>query len=214
MQADALQILRWSSESDVGDLPEVVLLADVFDDHFDAVHASPPCQAHSTIAKQQRVRRPGEYDERHVDLVAETRELLKATGLPYVIENVRGAPLINPIQLCGSSFGLDVRRHRLFECSFPLMAPPCAHYWQTPRFISLDRRRGPKSVVPVHGGGQLAGVVGVHGHHNYAGERELREKAMGIDWMTPYELTQAIPPAMTEYIGQALLAHIKAEVAA
>lgn len=94
------------------------------------------------------------------------------------------------------------------------MAPPCAHYWQTPRFISLDKRRGNKSVVPVHGGGQLAGVVGVHGHHNYAGERELREKAMGIDWMSPYELTQAIPPAYTEHIGAYLLASLNEKAAA
>ena len=97
----------------------------------------------------------------------------------------------------------------LFECSFPVLAPPCAHYWQTPRFRSLDQRRGPKSVVPVHGSSQLASVVGVHGHLNYAGEQELRKKAMGIDWMTPHELTQAIPPAFTEFIGGYLLAELK-----
>ena len=139
-----------------------------------------------------------------------TRQLLLEAGLPFVIENVIGAPLENAIMLCGSSFGLDVRRHRLFECSFPVLAPPCAHYWQTPRFISLDRRRGPKSAVPVHGSSRLAGVVGVHGHINYAGEQELRKEAMGIDWMSPYELTQAIPPAYTEHIGQYLTAEIEA----
>lgn len=177
---------------------------------YDAIHASPPCQAHSTIAKQQRQRRPGEFD--HPDLVAATRELLTASGLPYVIENVPGAPLINPVQLCGSSFQLDLRRHRLFECSFPIMVPPCHHAWQTPRFRSLDKRRhNLKSTVPVYGGSQLdtsATVVGVHGHHNYAGERELREAAMDIDWMSPYELTQAIPPAYTEHIGSYLLTHL------
>lgn len=180
---------------------------------FDAIHASPPCQAHSTIAKQVRKRLPGRYE--HPDLVAATRERLQATGLPYVIENVVGAPLENPIRLCGSSFGLDVERHRLFECSFPIMAMPCAHHWQTPRFRSLDKRRGLKRVVPVYGGQieKTARVVGVHGHINYAGERELREKAMGIDWMSPYELTQAIPPAYTEYIGEYLLAAVR-EVAA
>ncbi len=184
----------------VADGPDVVA-------GFDAIHASPPCQAHSSIAKQVRKLRPGRYE--HPDLVAQTRDLLDATGLPYVIENVIGAPLVNPIMLCGSSFGLDVRRHRLFELGgFSCMAMPCAHYWQTPRFRSLDKRRGLKSVVPVYGGGQIEGtasVVGVHGHINYTGERELREKAMGIDWMSPYELTQAIPPAYTEYVGQALL---------
>lgn len=182
---------------------------------FDAIHASPPCQAHSSIAKQQRARRPDTYE--HPDLVADTRDLLKATGLPYVIENVIGAPLENPVLLCGSSFGLDVRRHRLFECSFPVLALPCAHHWQKPRFRSLDQRRGLKSVVPVYGGGQIAGlasVVGVHGHINYSGERELRERAMGIDWMTPAELAQAIPPAYTEHIGQYLMAEIRARAAA
>ena len=178
---------------------------------FDAIHASPPCQAHSTIAKQQRQRRPDTYD--HPDLVAATRGLLKATGFPYVIENVMGAPLVSPVMLCGSSFGLDLRRHRLFECSFDVLVPPCAHGWQAKRFVSMDKRRGPKSVVSVHGGGQIdmrATVVGVPGHHNYAGERELRERAMGIDWMSPYELTQAIPPVYTEHIGHYLMAHLNA----
>jgi DNA (cytosine-5)-methyltransferase 1 len=91
-------------------------------DEADAIHASPPCQAHSSIAKQQRARRPGAYD--HPDLVDATRDRLVAAGVPYVIENVVGAPLLNHVQLCGSSFGLDVRRHRLFECSFPVLAPP------------------------------------------------------------------------------------------
>ena len=182
VQDDALNWLR------------VAAADELLDGYFDAIHASPPCQAHSTIAKQQRQRRPGAYE--HPELVAETRELLRATGLAYVIENVLGAPLIDAVMLCGSSFGLDLRRHRLFECSFPVLAQPCAHYWQTPRFVSLDKRSGPSS------------VVGVHGHHNYAGERELREKAMGIDWMTPYELTQAIPPAYTEHIGAFLMREI------
>lgn len=182
---------------------------------FVAIHGSPPCQAHSSIAKQQRILRPGAYE--HPDLVDDTRRLMKRSGLPYVIENVIGAPLHNAIQLCGSSFGLDVRRHRLFECSFPVMGLPCAHHWQTPRFRSLDKRRGLKSVVPVYGGGQITGlasVVGVHGNLNYAGERALREAAMGIDWMTPYELTQAIPPAYTEHIGQYLMAAVTMEQAA
>jgi DNA (cytosine-5)-methyltransferase 1 len=178
VQADALEFIREHGHE------------------FDAIHASPPCQAHSSIAKQQRTRRPGAYE--HPDLVEDTRRLLRATGLPYVIENVLSAPLENAVMLCGSSFGLDVRRHRLFESNVPILALPCAHHWQTPRFRSLDRRRsGPAS------------VVGVHGHINYAGERALREAAMGIDWMTPEELAQAIPPAMTEHIGGYLLAEVR-----
>jgi DNA (cytosine-5)-methyltransferase 1 len=186
---------------------------------FNAIHASPPCQAHSTIAKQVRKTGnlgrvdPAEYELDHPDLVAPTRELLVATGLPYVIENVPGAPLIEPVTICGSSVGIDVRRHRIFETNWPLMVPPCAHGWQTPRFRSLDQRRGPKSVVPVHGNSQLASVVGVHGNLNYAGEMELRKKAMEIDWMNNYELTQAIPPAYTELIGHQLIGHLKARAA-
>ncbi len=181
---------------------------------FDAIHASPPCQAHSTIGKQARGR---DANLHHADHVDETRAGLVASGRPFVIENVPGAPLRDATMLCGSSFGLNVRRHRLFESNVPIMALPCAHHWQTPRFRSLDKRRGDKSVVPVHGGGQVAGlsnglasVVGVHGHHNYAGERALREWAMDIDWMSPYELTQAIPPAYTQHIGEYLMADVLA----
>jgi DNA (cytosine-5)-methyltransferase 1 len=179
---------------------------------FDAIHASPPCQAHSSIGKQVR----GRFAHiEHLDLVEPTRALLKRSGLPYVMENVPGAPLRDAITLCGSSFGLDVRRHRLFESNVPMMALPCAHHWQTPRFRSLDKRRhAPKSTVPIHGSSQLASVVGVHGHLNYAGEQELRQKAMGIDWMSPYELTQAIPPAYTEHIGGYLSAAVSMRAAA
>lgn len=165
---------------------------------FAAIHASPPCQAFSSIAKQVRKLRPGAYE--HPDLVEPTRDLLIASGLPYVMENVIGAPLRNPIMLCGSSFGLDVRRHRIFELGgFSCMALPCAHHWQKPRFRSLDQRRGDR----------LASVVGVHGHLNYPGEKKLREAAMGIDWMDTDELAQAIPPAYTEYVGVQLRQHIE-----
>lgn len=161
---------------------------------FDVIHASPPCQAYSTVSGKARKHHGAEYP----DLVAPTRRLLRALGKPYVIENVVNAPLIDPVMLCGSSFGLDVRRHRLFETSFPLTVPPCDHAWQTPRFRSLDSR-----MVKA---GRLASVVGVHGNCNYAGEFELRCKAMGVDWMTNAELTQAVPPAYTHYIGRQLLA--------
>ena len=161
---------------------------------FDLIWASPPCQAHSTIAKQQRSRRPGVHH--HPDLVSPCRDMLRASGLPWIMENVKGAPLENPVQLCGSSFGLDVHRHRLFQLSgFFVMSPPCVHANQAPRFRSLDKRRA----------GKLARVVGVHGHLNYSGERDLRQKAMGIDWMDDYELTQAIPPDYSEYLGRAFM---------
>jgi DNA (cytosine-5)-methyltransferase 1 len=160
---------------------------------FDAIHASPPCQHASTVT-------PIDARQRHARLIEPTRQLLEATGLPYVIENVVGSALRSPVRLCGSSFGMDLRRHRLFESNVPLAVPPCDHGWQRPRFRSLDGRMVAR--------GQLASVVGVHGNINYSGEFELRCKAMGIDWMTNAELTQAIPPAFTEHIGSYLLSEV------
>lgn len=161
-----------------------------------AVHASPPCQAYSTVSAGAKKHHGAEYP----DLVAPTRAALIATGLPYVIENVETAPLINPARLCGSSFGLNVRRHRLFETNWMLWSVPCDHAWQTPRFRSLDSR--------IVAAGRLASVVGVHGSTQYPGDFALRCEAMGIDWMTNAELTQSIPPAYTEHIGRELLAAI------
>lgn len=90
---------------------------------YDVIHASPPCQRNSTMTK-------GLWKDRltsHPELIAPTRALLIALGKPYIIENVPTAPLIDPVTLCGSMFGLAVRRHRLFEISFPVLAPQCNH---------------------------------------------------------------------------------------
>ena len=165
---------------------------------FDVIHASPPCQRYSPIAKQQ-VQRGILAEDAYADLVDATRVLLADIGKPYVMENVVGAPLHTTILLCGSSFGLDVRRHRAFESNVLLWGLPCNHSWQTPRFRSLDKRRS-----------ALASVVGVHGHCNYAGELQVRRQAMGIDWMSSDELSESIPPAYTEYIGEQLLWHLEA----
>ena len=164
-------------------------------DGFDAIHASPPCQGYSTQTADRT---------KHQRLIGPVRERLRAAGVPYVIENVEGArrELVNPVRLCGSSFGLNVRRHRYFESNLCLMVPPCDHAWQTPRFRSLD--------ISMVRAGRLACVVGVHGHINYPGEFPLRCAAMGIDWMTNDELVEAIPPAYTEHIGRQLLAAIPA----
>jgi hypothetical protein len=161
---------------------------------FDVVHASPPCQRWTGLAIMANV---GE----HPDLITPTRERLRATGVPYVIENVVGAPLINPVTLCGASFALGtdthiLARHRRFECSFPVMAPPCAHrglpviglYGDHARFA---RRHGPGSQA------------------NAADSLRLGRQAMGIDWMSWPELTQAIPPAYTEHIGGYLMAELQ-----
>jgi len=112
---------------------------------------------------------------------------LWASGIPHVIENVPGAPLESPVQLCGSSFGLDVRRHRIFECSFAVLAPACDHSWQTPRFPPATNRTNLRSTVEV-------GVWRI--------PLDVQQRAMGIDWMTRKELSQAIPPAYSEHLAR------------
>lgn len=158
-------------------------------DRFDAVHASPPCQAFTAYARRHN------HVGEHPDLIAECRLQLQESGLPYVIENIPRSSLLNPIQLCGSSFGLDVRRHRLFESNVALEDNPCDHSWQTPRFPPASNRKNLRSTVEV---GVWRIPLGV------------QQKAMGIDWMTREELSQAIPPAYAEWIGRQLLEHLGA----
>lgn len=163
-------------------------------DDFDAVHASPPCQSFTAYR-----RRGGGVGDRYLNLIPQTRHWLWVSGLPYVIENVPGAPLHNPVTLCGSSFGLDVRRHRLFESNVPILAPPCDHSWQTPRFPQATNRSNLRSTVEI-------GVWRI--------PLDVQRKAMGIEWMTLPELSEAIPPAYTEHIGRQLIEHIEREAAA
>lgn len=151
-------------------------------DGFDVIHASPPCQRFTAYR-----RRGSGVGDGYPDLIAPTRERLSASGAMWVMENVPGAPLVVPVQLCGSSFGLDVRRHRLFESNVALVAPPCDHSWQTPRFPSATNRRNLRRTVEV-------GVWRI--------PLDIQQRAMGIDWMTLSELTEAIPPAYTEYLGR------------
>jgi DNA (cytosine-5)-methyltransferase 1 len=115
--------------------------------------------------------------------------------VPHVIENVPGAPLCEPVRLCGSTFGLDVRRHRLFEANWPLRGAPCDHSWQTPRFPAATNR-APNSRRTVE--------IGV-----WRIPLDVQRRAMGIDWMTLRELSEAIPPAYTEHIGRQLLEHLR-----
>lgn len=154
---------------------------------FDAIHASPPCQAYS---KTQRI-----AGKKHPDLVDATRAALKATGRPYVIENVPGAPLVDPVLLVGSMFGLRTMRPRLFECSFFVpfhLAPPAAA-----RHAKMGRMARQGEYMHIAGKGGQSGVG-----------QQWRE-AMGIDWMSVRELSQAIPPAYTEYIGKYLLEAVR-----
>lgn len=146
---------------------------------YDVIHASPPCQEHS---KAKHLANDG-----HGDFIETIRAELKKAGKPYVIENVPGAPLINPVVLNGFMFGLNVDRERLFECSFsmPFMLKPQSAQKQ----VKMGR--------PVKDG-EIIQVVGHFSNVPYA------RKAMGIDWMGQKELAQAIPPAYTEFIGREL----------
>jgi DNA (cytosine-5)-methyltransferase 1 len=158
-------------------------------DGFDVVHASPPCQTWTAYR-----RRGGGVGDGYPDLIRTVRRMLNQQAPFYIIENVRGSEL-NAMTLCGSSFGLDVRRHRWFEVSVPMLAPPCNHGAQRPRFAQATNRSNLRSTVEV-------GVWRI--------PLEIQQQAMGIDWMTRDELSQAIPPAYTEYIGAQLLDHLRA----
>lgn len=160
--------------------------------YCDAIHASPPCQAFTDLKSMWNA---GE----HEDLLTPTRALLEqiSAEVPYVIENVEGAPMKNPVTLCGSGLALRVRRHRLFETNWPLMVPPCAH----------GQQGVPIGVYGTGGGGQMTRG------YKARGVEEARE-VMGTPWMTLAECSQAIPPAYTEFIGTQLMAHLKATVAA
>lgn len=187
--ADALGVL----DELVNDWP--IFCGSFMRDSFAAIHASPPCQRH--VKGLAAVNAGLGREMRHLDLIAETRVLLQEIGLPYVIENVEGAPLRDPARLCGSSFRLPIRRHRLFECSFSVMVPPCDHSWQIEKKYWTSWRPNGKKVK--------ASVVQVYGN---AGDWSEWPDAMGIDWMTRDELREAIPPVYTEHIGQYLMQHL------
>jgi DNA (cytosine-5)-methyltransferase 1 len=147
---------------------------------FDVIHASPPCQHYSVMGRR--------HSKNYPDLVGHVRRRLVESGRPYVIENVPGAPLLNPILLCGEMFGLGVVRHRLFESSLPLPQP---------RHLP---HRGPVS-CNIRGHRAAGAYVGVYGNEYLADEGR---RAMGIDWMPKKYLSQAIPPAYTHFVGRHL----------
>lgn len=150
---------------------------------FDFIWASPPCQAYTNQGKMS--------GKLHPLLIVPTRDELRRTGKPFVIENVIGAPLINPTILCGSMFDLGVRRHRKFESNFGLIAPTdCDHkgreirayYGSWGREAFRAKKSGNKDTL--------------------RGTLDRAPEDMGIDWMTWKELTQAIPPAYSQYIAE------------
>lgn len=155
---------------------------------FDAVHTSPPCQGYSTITPDQ---------SKWPLLIRPVRELLSAAGVPYVIENVEGArrDMVNPLRLCGSSFGLGVRRHRLFESNVMLYGRPCEHkghnaigvYGDHPdsrEFLRPDGRRRGRKATSLH---------------------EASEALGGVEWMNWRGMAECVPPAFSEFIGRQIL---------
>jgi len=181
------------------------LKGDVFDvidridlGRFDAIHASPPCQRYSDLA-----RRNGNADE-WPDLVAPVRDRLRSSGRPYVIENVEGAPLIDPVILCGTMFpGLRVLRHRLFESNIPLTAPVHPPH---PLVFTHDKRKAQYGKLD-----QATAFVMVNGGGNATVANKA--DAMGIDWMTGGELNEAIPPAYTRHLGRQVRRALETRVA-
>jgi DNA (cytosine-5)-methyltransferase 1 len=173
----------------VGDALKALPL-DVLRD-VDLIWASPPCQF-ATAYK----RRP-EHVKPALNLIPQTRALLQEAGVPYVIENVVGARehLRNPVMLCGSMFGLDVQRHRLFECSFPVTAPQCRHDVWSPKYPGATNR-APNSRKTVE--------VGV-----YRIPLETQRTAMGVGRpVSLHKLSQMVPPAFAEWLGLQARAHI------
>lgn len=170
---------------------------------FDFIWASPPCQKHTAMKHA-----PGAKGDANPDLIAPLRERLKAAGVPWVMENVVGAPLMEPMTLCGSMFGLgaqgcQLQRHREFESSFPIPTLECRH----------DER----PVIGVYGGHarRRSAAAGGRGTKDVweGGHKAAASEAMGIDWMTLGELSEAIPPAYSEHIGRAALAYLAAPMA-
>jgi DNA (cytosine-5)-methyltransferase 1 len=163
---------------------------------FDFIWASPPCHDHSRLVERH-------HTNGTAWMLGATIQKLTAWGGPWIVENVEGAkwpPGVFRVRLCGSMFGLNVRRHRWFASNVAMLTPSCDHGRQPPRFRTLDNRRR----------GALAGVIGVHGHTNYPGEFQLRCDAMGINWMKNAELSQAIPPAYSEFLARPIAARLKA----
>ncbi|TKK86453.1 DNA cytosine methyltransferase [Herbidospora galbida] len=164
---------------------------------YDVIHASPPCQFYTSL----RHLHPHDH---HPDLIGPTRDLLIRSGRPWVMENVPDAPMPGALVLCGSEFALTARcrdgktrwlkRHRLFETSEFLMGAGGCHCGRRP----------------------IGGVYGTGGrgpmpNGSYKFHRSEAADAMGIDWMTMRELTQAIPPAYTRFIGETLVADLTAD---
>lgn len=158
-------------------------------DRYAAIHASPPCQAFSAMNRAVKAK--------HSDHIKLVRPNLQRIGLPWVIENVEYAPLFQPVMLCGTMFGLKVRRHRCFELSFRVseLLPEC----QCANGVMRGRLVGHRC------GGKVAPGRTKPPPFTVGEQRE----AIGVPWMTGREARQAIPPAYTEWVGRQLLAALQ-----
>jgi DNA (cytosine-5)-methyltransferase 1 len=163
---------------------------------FDAIHASPPCQAHSVTRRYGSARK-------YPDLIAATRAALEETGRPYVIENVPGSPLRRDLELCGTGFGLRVIRHRWFESNVWLgLAPPCNHWSHTGQSDEWRKNSTTAKAKPEKKGAFVSPAGNPNKEKGSLAEWLI---CMECGWMDRAGVTQAIPPAYTEYIGRALL---------
>ena len=172
-------------------------------DGFDAIHASPPCQAFTQMSARWRGK--GTKADIHPDLLTPTLAILRTLGLPYIVENVQGAKahMRATLVLHGGMFRLGVHRPRLFEANVLILAV------RTPQTLS------PLGVYGAKPDGHT--TYRYRNNGNYKGKGLIRtaksveeaREAMGIDWMTWDEIREAIPPAYTEYIGVQLLEHLK-----
>lgn len=154
---------------------------------YDFIHASPPCQ---WWCRYRNVRK--DIRSRYLNLIEPTRLRLQAAGVPYVIENVPGAPLLNPVQLCGTSFGIPVRRHRNFEVRGLVIPPvPCRHQDFTERrFPGSSNRPNGRTVCNIG---------------EYRVPLAVQKQCMQVDWsVTLHELSEMVPPVYTQYIGTVL----------
>lgn len=183
------------------DYPFEIKIADAMDfdsfrdwiDWADVIHASPPCPRYSRMTAVSGNR------DNHPDLIEPLIKLLNKIGKPYVIENVPGAPIDNPLILCGSSFGLRVRRHRLFYSNRALLGLPCDHKSQGRAIGVYGNQTGSYEY-------QLARYARIGRDYGIrASSVADAQDALGIDWMSKWDdLTDSIPPAYTEFIGKQL----------
>lgn len=165
-------------------------------DGFDAVWASPPCQRYSRLRHL-----PWLKDRTYWDSIPPTLEHLAKSGKPWVLENVEDAPIPNSVVLCGQMFGLPIFRHRRFESSPDLLLMQQPHVKHR-GVIASGRASLAKRYTSGSIGIKEISRESIAGH---AGGVERNRRAMGIDWMTGKELSQAIPPAYSEFLGKQLM---------